>query len=75
MVHSPDGASPKLTLFAEPLATRVELMSALTHALLRRADHRVSDVRLDVGLPFRSTAWPRTSINPTRWTWKVAVVF
>eukprot|EP00972_Heterocapsa_arctica_P046548 6869676-Heterocapsa_arctica.AAC.1 len=50
-------------------------MSALSHALLRRADHRGSDVRLDIGLPFRSTAWPRTSINAARWTWKVVVAF
>ena len=50
-------------------------MSALVHGLLRRADHRGSDVRLDIGLPFRASAWPRSTVNPARWTWKVVLAY
>ncbi len=50
-------------------------MGALVHGLLRRADHRGTDVRLDIGLPYRAAAWPRSSVNPARWTWKVVLAY
>eukprot|EP00972_Heterocapsa_arctica_P106285 15658114-Heterocapsa_arctica.AAC.1 len=50
-------------------------MGALVHGLLRRADHRGTHVRLDIGLPFRSAAWPRSSVNPARWTCKVVLAY
>eukprot|EP00972_Heterocapsa_arctica_P012583 1848885-Heterocapsa_arctica.AAC.1 len=71
--QSPSGILPQTTLFAEPVATDTYLMCALVHGLLRRADHRGTNVRLDIGLPFRSAAWPRSSVNPTCWTWKVVL--
>ena len=39
---------------------------ALVLGLLRRADHRGTDVRIDVQLPFRSDAWPRSPICPRK---------
>ena len=48
---------------------------ALVLGLLRRADHRGTDVRIDVQLPFRSDAWPRSSICPHRWFWKAILSF
>ena len=40
---------------------------------MRRVDARGSDVRLDLGVLFRPSPWPRMSINPQRWTWRVKV--
>ena len=48
---------------------------ALVLGLLRRADHRSTEVRIDLQLPFRPDAWPRTSICPRRWQWKVILKF
>ena len=48
---------------------------ALVLGLLRRADHRGTDVRIDLQLPFRSDAWPRTPICPQRWHWRVVLIF
>ena len=39
----------------------------LVLGLLRRADHRGTDVRIDVQLPFRSDARPRSPICPRKW--------
>ena len=39
---------------------------ALVLGLLRRADHRGTDVRIDLQLPFRPDAWPRTSNLPAK---------
>ena len=50
-----------------------EMMDRLMLELFRRADHRGSDVRLDVGVPFRYNAWPRVSVDEKRWVWKHAV--
>eukprot|EP00959_Pyramimonas_sp_CCMP1952_P400589 8393874-Pyramimonas_sp.AAC.1 len=38
----------------------------------RRADHRGSDARLDIGLPYWCNAWPRVSVDQRRWCWKRA---
>lgn len=38
-------------------------------AQLRRSDPRGSDVRLDVGVPYRPAAWPRASVPARLWTW------
>ena len=48
---------------------------ALVLGLLRRADHRGTDVRIDLQLPFRPDAWPRTPICPQRWHWRVILRF
>ena len=48
---------------------------ALVLGLLRRADHRGTDVRIDLQLPFRPDAWPRTPNCPQRWHWKVILSF
>ena len=48
------------------------LSQSLIHHYLRRMEFRGSDVRLDVGLFYRPEAAPRTSIDPSRWSWTVA---
>ena len=48
-------------------------MHSLMLELYRRADHRGSDIRLDVQLPYRYNAWPRVSVDQRRWCWKHAV--
>ena len=48
---------------------------ALVLGLLRRADHRGTDVRIDLQLSFQTDAWPRTPICPRRWHWKVILKF
>ena len=45
----------------------------LVEAILRRVDARGSDVRLDLGSLYRPSPWPRMSINPGRWKWRVKV--
>jgi hypothetical protein len=42
----------------------------LVEAFLRHADARGSDVRLDIGIPYRAVPWPRMSICPDRWVWR-----
>ena len=46
-----------------------ELEAALFHSIIRAADYRGSDVRLDSGELLRPHAWPRRSIDPARWAW------
>ena len=48
---------------------------ALVLGLLRRADHRGTDVHIHLQLPFRPDAWPRTPICPQKWHWKVVLSF
>ena len=48
---------------------------ALVLGLLRRADHRRTDVRIDLQQPFRPDAWPRTPICPRKWRWQVILEF
>ena len=43
--------------------TADEAAASLVHGLLRRTDHRGTDVRMDLGLPFCAKAWPRTPIS------------
>ena len=38
---------------------------------LRRAERGGTDVRLDVGIPFRSKAWPRAGLNSNFWFWHI----
>ncbi|CAK0795636.1 unnamed protein product, partial [Prorocentrum cordatum] len=40
---------------------------------LSRAEKGGSDVRLDYGVPYRPRGWPRTSLGPFVWKWRVAV--
>ena len=39
------------------------------NALLRSADYRGSDVRMDSGALMKPNQWPRRSIDPAKWTW------
>ena len=41
----------------------------LVESIVRRLDHRGSDVRLDLGVLYRPSAWPRMSIDPAKWVW------
>ena len=45
----------------------LELLSL--NALLRGADYRGSDVRLDVGELTKPNQWPRRSLDPAKWVW------
>jgi hypothetical protein len=38
---------------------------------LRVAERGGTDVRLDLGVPFRPKAWPRTGISTTLWNWRI----
>ncbi|CAK0898088.1 unnamed protein product, partial [Prorocentrum cordatum] len=40
---------------------------------LSRAEKGGSDVRLDYGAPYRPRGWPRTSLGPFVWKWRVVV--
>ena len=46
------------------------LQQGLVDSIMRRVDHRGSDVRLDLGVLNRPSAWPRMSIDPAKWLWK-----
>ena len=41
----------------------------------RRATHRGSDVRLATGRLMRPNLWPRQSIDPSWWKWKVIISY
>ena len=51
----------------------VGLQRWLVESILRRVDHRGSDVRLDLGVVYRPCAWPRTSVDLGKWTWQQAL--
>ena len=40
-------------------------------ALLRGADYRGADIRMDAGELTKPSRWPRRSIDPTKWCWYV----
>ncbi len=44
----------------------------IVHHYLKRMEFRGSDVRLDLGMFYRPDVAPRTSIDPSRWSWSVA---
>ena len=43
----------------------------LIHEFLRHGDRGGSDVRLDLGIPFRAKAWPRTGIRSRLFHWRI----
>jgi hypothetical protein len=47
----------------------------LVRHYLAGAERGGTDVRLDLGIPFRIRAWPRTSIPPSSWKWQVALAY
>ena len=49
------------------------LVRRLCLDMVRHADHRGSDVRISSGALFRPSVWPRQSVNPRLWRWKVAI--
>ena len=49
------------------------LEKMLLHNLVRSADYRGSDVRLDSGELYRPAAWPRRSIDTGKWVWYTIV--
>ncbi|CAK0819938.1 unnamed protein product [Prorocentrum cordatum] len=48
-----------------------KLAPQLTGEILALSVRSGSDIRLDVGLPHRPRAWPRASISPLNWHWRV----
>ena len=53
--------------------TADEAAASLVHGLLRRTDHRGTDVRMDLGLLFCAKAWPRTPISSKKWSWETVL--
>jgi len=49
--------------------------SVLVAHYLSLADRGGADVRLDLGVPYRVKAWPRASIPPVLWTWRIALAY
>ena len=50
-----------------------EKEKALVYEYLRVADRCGSDVRLDIQVPYRPKAWPRSGIRSRLWHWKVVM--
>ena len=53
----------------------ISVRELLTVGLAGGADHRGSDVRLDTSEQWKPSQWPRSSINPKLWHWKVMLAF
>ena len=71
---APKAPAPK----APPAGPRRSLVTAderLILEIVRNADHRGSDVRLDVGELFRLHQWPRQPIAADYWGWKVCLSY
>ena len=51
------------------------LQCRLMFGLLRRADHRGSDVSLDLGVPFVHRPATVCSVDPSRWHWQLATCY
>ena len=49
--------------------TSTDLEMLTLNGLLRSADYRGSDVRLDTGEVYKPASWPRRSIDPAKWSW------
>ena len=58
-------------IFEEGKTLSVKLVSAF----IRRQELLWSDVRLDVGSLYRPEAFPRGSIDPTKWLWHVGLAY
>ena len=43
----------------------------LVYEYIRVAERGGSDVRLDLQVPFRPKAWPRSGIRSSYWHWKI----
>ena len=57
-------------LFVEGTANTPEAQDLVTH-FCRRAERGGSDMRLDVGVPFRARTWPRVGIKSSLFHWSV----
>ena len=56
----------------ETLIPDEKLSQKLVAAYIRRQEYRGSDVRLDLGSLYRPDSFPRGSVQPGRWQWRVA---
>ena len=56
--------------FVEGSKNTLEAQQLVQH-FCRQAEKSGSDVRLDVGIPFRAKAWPRAGINSSLFHWSV----
>lgn len=52
-----------------------QLDEKLQEKLLAQADIRRTDMRIELGLPYRDKGWPRMAVAPDRWRWKPVVSF
>ena len=69
-LQKPKWVRPSETFVSEEKEKHLRVQ--LVHHFLRRMEFRGSDVRLDLGIFYRPDAAPRTSIDPSRWSWVVA---
>merc|ERR1712073_81685 len=46
---------------------------ACMKSMHRGSIYKGSDIRISTGFAYNPKIWPRQSIDPRRWTWKVAV--
>ena len=77
-----DLAQAELELKGQTVPTEEEIFEAgkrlsvkLVSAFIRRQELRGSDVRLDVGSLYRPEAFPRGSIDPSKWLWHVGLAY
>lgn len=75
-------AQAELELKGQTFPTEEEIFEAgkrlsvkLVSAFIRRQELRGSDVRLDVGSLYRPEAFPRGSIDPSKWLWHVGLAY
>jgi len=69
------GASPQpyadVSSDSLPIVSTKAQEKQLIKEYLRISEKGGSDVRLDIGLPYRVGAWPRASARPHLWVWEV----
>lgn len=66
--NKPFMAAPSATA---PTATSDETAVTLVKEYMRIAEKGGSDVRLELGVPFRPNAWPRAGAQVHRWNWSI----
>ena len=67
------GAAPSIPEGCLSAHEAAEEERALVRILGQQADHKGRDVRIDIGELMKPTRWPRRSISPLRWRWRVAL--
>jgi len=76
LARSDSEAAFKSTMTTESRSslTETELSAemVLARSLVRGVDHRGSDIRVDAGTMMAPASWPRQSLRPQLWKWRLA---